>query len=100
METKKVYIINKSCHDFSPASQFGELVFLSEGSLNRFGTAEMHRRFIHGLKNSSSNDYILISGMAIMSSIACAIFAIKHNRLNLLLWKSDKKEYAERIVIL
>jgi hypothetical protein len=96
----KVYIINKGCHDYSPAENFGQLVFLSEGTLNRFNTSEMHRRFIHILRLSDPSDFILISGMAIMSSIACSIFATIHHRLNLLLWKSETKTYEERIIVL
>jgi hypothetical protein len=96
----KVFIVNKSCHDFTAAEQFGELKFLSVGSLKRYDCASMYRQFSEIMKSSKPDDYLLLSGLAIMNSVASAIFAHKHKRLNLLLWNSQKKEYIERVIIL
>jgi len=94
----KVYVVNQSCHDFSKAEVFGKVTFLTTGSINRYATSKMFREFEKELKESAPEDYILISGMTIMSSIACAMFARKHKRLNLLLWKSRDKDYMERVI--
>ena len=40
-----VYIVNKSAHDFRPAEEFGDIIFLSEGPMNRYATNNMHREF-------------------------------------------------------
>jgi len=90
----KVYIVNKSSHDFSPATEFGELIFLSEGPINRYGTNNMHRIFTEQMKDSSSNDYIVLCSLSAMNAMACAIFAHKHGTLNLLLYKDG--HYIER----
>lgn len=97
----KVFIPNRSVHDFSAATDYGELIFLSEGSVNRFNTSQIYRKFYPILKNSHENDYILVTGLTILNLVAAFIFATKHNRLNLLLFKSYKgrKEYLERILI-
>jgi uncharacterized membrane protein (UPF0182 family) len=99
--SKRVYIVNKSVHDFSAAVEYGELIYLSEGSVNRFNTSQIYRKFYPLLKDSNETDYILITGLTIMNLVAAFIFAIKHKRLNLLLFKSFKgnKEYLERILI-
>lgn len=98
---RKVYIINRSVHDFSAATEYGELVYMSEGSINRFNTSRIYRLFYPILKDSHENDYILITGLTVMNLVAAFIFAMKHKRLNLLLFKSykGKKEYLERILI-
>ena len=98
---KKVYVINKSIHDFSAASDYGEIIYLSEGSINRFNTSGIYRTFYPILSKSDKDDYILISGLTVMNLVAAFIFATKHKRLNLLLFKSYKgrKEYLERILI-
>lgn len=90
----KVYVVNKSSHDFSPALQYGDLVFLSEGPMNRYATNNMVRLFEDGMKSSEPNDYIVPCSLNVMNSIACAIFAYKHGRLNLLLYKEGV--YIER----
>jgi hypothetical protein len=86
----KVYIVNKGAHDHSDAERFGELVYLSEGSINRYSTNNMYREFSEILCKSKPEDYILPTGLTIMSNIACAIFAIMHKRLNLLIYKASR----------
>ena len=89
----KVFVVNKSSHDFSPASQYGELVFLSEGPMDRYAANNMARQFMVELKTSSSDDYILPCGLSVMNIVAASIFVSFHGRLNLLLYKS--KAYKE-----
>ena len=95
---KKVFIINKSAHDFSAAEEYGELVFMSEGSMNRYATNNMHRMFSEHLENSTPEDFIVPCSLNVMNSIACAIFARMHGKLNLLLFKEG--EYVERNLII
>lgn len=101
----KVFVVNKSSHDYSKAEEFGELVFMTEGNIpSKFDTSRMYRIFYEYLKNSNSEDYILITGMNIMCSIASAMFATMHSRLNLLIYKqatrNKESEYLERILMM
>ena len=93
-----VYIVNKSAHDFSPAEIFGEIVFLSEGPMNRYSTNNMHRRFTEIMKDSDPEDYIVPCSLNVMNIIAGAVFARLHGTLNLLLFKGG--EYLERNLII
>jgi hypothetical protein len=99
METnnKRVYIVNKSAHDFSEAEKFGQLVFITEGRLNRFSVNDMHRQTVEVLLGSTMFDYIVPCSLNVLNSIVCATFAVKHNRLNLLLFKQG--DYLERNVV-
>ena len=90
----KVFVVNKSTHDFSKATQYGELVFMTEGRMNRFGTNDMHRMFKDAMEGSSKDDHILLCSLNVMNAMACAVFARKHGTLNLLLYKDGK--YIER----
>lgn len=94
MPTKHVYIVNKSSHDFGPAEKYGEVKFLSEGSMNRYATNSMIRQFSEVMALSEATDYIVPCSLNVMNSIACAIFAKKHGCLNLLLFKDGT--YIER----
>jgi hypothetical protein len=60
--------------------------------LNKFAITAMKRQFDQFLEGSSPEDFILQSGPAIMLALACAIFAAKHGRLNLLLWHGGPTE--------
>lgn len=90
----KVYIVNKSAHDFSKAGKFGQLIYMTEGRMNRFGTNDMVRKFSDAMRNSKKDDYILLCSLNVMNSLACSVFARKHGTLNLLLYKEG--EYVER----
>lgn len=94
----KVFIVNRSCHNFAPAKRFGTLVFLTTGLINRYAVSEIYREFEKALADSNPNDYILVSGMNTMIAVICGLFAAKHQRLNLLLYKNGR--YLERTVML
>jgi len=100
----KVFIINESSHDYNDAKRYGELVFLSSGLINRYATNQMVREFSPKLLSSTFEDYILITGLSVMSCIACSMFAALHNRLNLLLYRvpinKEDNNYVERTIIL
>ena len=101
----KVYIINKTCHDHSDAKRFGDLVYLSEGSMNRYATSNIFRLFMPILKDSSPDDFILPTGLTIMNNIACAIFGSLHGRINMLIYRNtrksgEKSEYVDRKIII
>lgn len=93
----KVYIVNKSAHDFSEAEKFGHLVFITEGRLNRFAVNDMHRQTTDILEGSHKEDFIVPCSLNVLNSIVCATFAVKHGRLNLLLFKQG--DYIERNII-
>jgi len=100
----KVYVVNKGCHDHSDAQRFGQLVYLSEGAINRYATSTMYREFWPKLLGSEPEDFILPTGLTIMGNIACSIFAKLHGRLNLLIYKASRRggpgRYVERTIIL
>ena len=89
----RVFIVNKSSHDFSPARHFGELVFLSEGPMDRYKANNMVRQFLPELRKSSPSDLLLPCGLGVMNMIAASIFVHLHGRLNILLYKN--KSYKE-----
>ncbi len=93
----KVFIANKSPHDFSGALKYGELVFVTEGKLNRFNANDMLRASMDVLKDSSPDDHIVLCSLNVLNSVLCSAFAVKHKRLNLLLF--NKGEYIERNLV-
>lgn len=86
---KKVFVINKAAHDFSKAERFGELIYLSKGAINKYAISRIYRQFQTIMDNSHEDDCILLTSLTVMCVIACCLFAVKHQRLNLLLFKDD-----------
>ena len=94
--TPKVFILNRGCHNFSAAKQYGELIFMTEGLINRYAVSEIYRTFEEYLADSTDQDYLLVSGMSTMLVVASGILSAKHGCLNLLLYKSGK--YLQRCI--
>ncbi|KKM75119.1 hypothetical protein LCGC14_1393450 [marine sediment metagenome] len=86
----KVYVTNKGGHSYEAAEKYGEIIYITEGTLNRFATNTLYRAFIDGMKDSQPDDYILITSMSIVNAIGAAVFARKHGCLNLLLYRSGE----------
>lgn len=87
--TSNVYVVNKGPHSYVDAEQFGQLVYCTDGQLDKFDTAQMFREVSDAMRDSLETDYILLTSLTSLCSVACAIFAAKHKRLNLLIHKGD-----------
>lgn len=96
--TSKVYVINRSGHDYSDAHRFGRLVFLTEGKIKQLEVNNLYRDLCDKLQDSTPNDYLLLTSMPILSSLAASILAAKHHKLNLLLYKAGR--YIERNIVI
>ena len=81
-----VYVLNKAAHDFSDAERFGELVYCTQGSIDKMDLQQMYREMSEALLDSQPDDYILLTSLASLCSIACSIFSLMHGRLNLLIF--------------
>lgn len=95
---QRIYIPNKSGHDFTAAEKFGDLIFMTEGFISRFAVNEVYRAFSDIMADSHEDDWLLPSGYAFMNQVAGAIFAKMHGRLNLLLFDPSTGEYISRSI--
>lgn len=96
----KVFIPNKGFHDYQRAERFGELVYITEGTVNRFEINQIARLCADALQDAAGGDYILLSSLPGISAVAAAMFAVKFGRLNLLLHDSRSGEYVSRSVLI
>lgn len=94
----KVFVTNRGGHDYSAALRFGELVYCTEGQLSKFDTGQMFRELTAAMQDSEPDDYILLTSLTTLCSVAAAIFAAKHGRVNFLIYKDDS--YVERKLVL
>ena len=96
---RQVLILNKSSHDFSEAKEFGELVYLTEGKLDRFAVNSIYRTVEQAIMDSDKRDYIVPCSLNILNIVVCSMFVARHNRLNLLIYNGFKKKYLERNIL-
>jgi len=96
----KVYIPNRGAgHDYSKASEIGDLIYVTEGLVSPFNTGWMVRKWDDALSSSEPGDYIVMTSLLSLCSIGASMFAYKHGTLNLLIFTRDG-EYERREIIL
>lgn len=98
MERRKVFVPNKSHHDFSGAARFGDLVFLTEGVVKRLNVNHLYREISDKLKDATADDYILVSSLSILNAIIASIMAYRFGRINFLIFNHG--DYYPREVVL
>lgn len=89
-----VFILNKAPHDYSDAERFGELVFCTNGPLDKLDLSQMYRELDRAFEDSQAEDWILLTSLTSLCVVACSIFVLKHERLNLLI--HTREGYIER----
>ena len=94
---RKVFIINKSGHDYSAASKFGDIVYLTEGKLDSFETNQHYREVAPLLRDAGPDDYILITSLASLNCLVGWMIGSLGHPLNLLIFK-DGKYVVRRLV--
>lgn len=94
----KVFVLNKGAHDFTAARRYGELVYCTDGSLDKWNVHQMYRELSAAMADSSPEDFILLTSLSVLCTVAGAMFASKHQRLNLLIFKDG--DYIQRTLLL
>lgn len=97
-----VFVVNEGYHDYTPAEEYGEIVFMSTdpNGIQQYNTSTMARLFQPYIDQSTPEDYILVTSYSVMVTVASAMFAHKHGRLNLLIYRPGDHRYAARNIIM
>ena len=86
-----VYILNGNSNlDYSDAQRFGDVVFVTKGPLPAHDISFISGAVELALRESSPEDMLVIGSLQSLCTIAGAIFAAKHGRVNLLLYRRNR----------
>ena len=93
----KVWIVNSSGHDFEEAKNFSEeLIPLTYGIVNIFNVDRLSEEFKGKMSNYEEEDWLLLSGNAVLNVIASNIVMEKHGKVKLLIYDVIRKKYIPR----
>ena len=92
----KVYVVNNANHDYSKAEQYGELMYVTRGKLPIFKTSTVRAMLEKGLVKFTKDDYLLISGPAIVNIIAATILYNKFDIVKFLVFDAKQQDYVVR----
>ncbi len=92
----KVYVVNNTNYDYSKAEQYGELVYVTKGKLPIFKTNTVRAMLEKGLVKFTKDDYLLISGPAIVNIMAATILYNKFDTVKFLIFDAKQQDYVVR----
>lgn len=94
-----VFITNKaSSHDYTRASRFGAIRFVTQGNYPVFKTARLQEEIVDALVYSKREDYLLFSGSAAVAALCTIVWFELHSKANVLLWDRTKNSYVQRTI--
>lgn len=92
----RVFIPNKGAHDYTAAEQFGDLVFITEGTINKFAIDTYYRTAIDFMKDAEPQDFLLVTSLNSACSICAAILSRRFGIVHFLMFRRNK--YIERTI--
>jgi len=94
----RVYIPNLGFHDYTKAQKWGKLVFLTRGTVDRFEVGKIARSCADAMAEAESDDYLMITSLSVINSIASGILSRRFGRVNFLLHDPRIDDYYLRSV--
>jgi hypothetical protein len=89
----KVYVVQRTEHNFVPATDFGDIEFVALVNFPKFENPAKHIDFMKSkLEGFGPTDYLLIVGDPINIGVAMAILA-KHGPFSVLKWDNVASKY-------
>ncbi len=87
----KVYVINKSAHDYSPALKYGELIYITDGLIDSYNLNLTFRSAYTTLQDyNPQEDYILLTGLSSTNLIVGWVLGHLKCDINVLLYKDGE----------
>lgn len=93
-----VWVVNYAGHDFSSALSWGEIRPLTHGYVSLESLDRLKYIFVEATKDSSPEDWLLLSGLMVLNSLASLIMWHRHGRVNLLIHDRKTEGYRELVV--
>lgn len=97
--TNKVYVTQEGPHDFLPAQQFGEIVFLTAADLSNVKNSKINEILLTTIRRQllrfdPEQDYIAIAGSPYVSAAVFLILGrLGHRNIRVLRWSNQSRSY-------
>lgn len=95
----KVYISNLSpLQKYESAKLYGPLIPLTKGNVPIFKTTAIQEEIKSGLEDSTPDDFLIISGSAVIAALVMGIWLTLHPTCKLLLYDKREDSYSLRVI--
>jgi hypothetical protein len=95
----RVFVTNYAGHDYSQAEKYGELVYITKGYVSFHSLDRVKYRVCEEVNKSTSEDWLLLSGIPVICVMAALYWQWKHTKVKLLVHdKKNDGEYRELLI--
>jgi len=95
-KTAKVFVINSTTHDYSTAEKYGSVVNVTEGKVPIFKSDAIIGMLKQKLSDFSKDDYLLVSGPALVIIYAVSIVSNKFDEFKIIVFDAKQQCYVVR----
>jgi len=88
-----VWVVNYAGHDYSRATEYGPLDFLTSGYVSMGNLERLFFIIAESVNKTKADDYLLLSGLLILNTIAAMAWLRKHKAVRFLLWDQKIRDY-------
>lgn len=88
-----VFITNHSGNNYEKAKKYGDLKNVTHGRQNVFKMQALLSDVVKVIRKSDSDDYLLISGSAVVSSLCTMTWFYMHHRCKVLIFDAGDNDY-------
>lgn len=88
-----VWVANYSGHPYDDAERFGEIKFLTRGYVPLGNLDRLLYEIVEIVSKTEENDWLLLSGLSIISCIAATAWMLRHSRVKLLHYDKKLDQY-------
>lgn len=92
----RVWVVHNRGHDLTEAKRYGEVVSLLEGNVNVFDITSRLSEIREKLKEAKQDDFILLSGYALLNVLAAGVLLEKFGSLKILVFDGIRRDYKLR----
>lgn len=96
MSQRKVFVANRGYHNYSAAERYGVLVPVTEYKVNIKSTDTLIGQIHEVLSHASSDDYLLVSGPAIVNVLCVGAWLARFGSVNLIFYDTLDGDYISR----
>lgn len=102
VEEITVWVANYAGHEFQKAARYGRVRKITVGHISFSSLDRLKFQIANELTQTQAEDYLLISGAAIICTIAAVIWMSMHGKVKLLYWdkSADNGDGAYRAMII
>ena len=88
-----VWVVNYAGHDYSRATEFGPIDFLTQGYVSMGNLERLFFTIAEAVNETSRDDFLLLSGLLILNTIAAMAWMRRHKMVKFLLWDQKIRDY-------